>query len=217
MNTGGRGPQALLLMAPGCAHCPEVLAALSALIESGRLARLEVINTVADPGAARAAGTRSVPWVRIGPYELQGAHSRAELLHWTDLATAGAGLGPYFSHLLETGALHTVVHRLRRDPEELHALVMLLEGEKTPLSVRIGVGAVLEELAESGALRHAVPALEDLAESRDPRNRADACHYLGLADTASARLRIRLLLEDPDPTVREIAAETLGDPAEGDS
>jgi hypothetical protein len=51
-------PDALLLMAPGCAHCPVVLESLGRLLKDGRLGRLEVINVAAHPEAAVAAGTR---------------------------------------------------------------------------------------------------------------------------------------------------------------
>ena len=73
-------PHAELLLAPGCAHCPVVLAALAELIKAGRIGRLEVINIASHPEEAEARGVRGVPWIRIGPFELSGAHTRQELL-----------------------------------------------------------------------------------------------------------------------------------------
>ena len=81
-------PDALLLMAPGCAHCPVVLEGLGRLLKEGRLGRLEVVNVAVHPEAAVAAGTRSVPWTRIGPFELDGLYGPAELAEWAAYAAA---------------------------------------------------------------------------------------------------------------------------------
>ncbi|MFZ0257771.1 MAG: HEAT repeat domain-containing protein, partial [Gammaproteobacteria bacterium] len=56
-------PDALLLIAPGCAHCPVVLQSLAEMLKAGSLGRLEVVNIVAHPEVAKAVGTRSVPWL----------------------------------------------------------------------------------------------------------------------------------------------------------
>ena len=42
-------PDALLLLSPGCAHCPSVLEGLSQLLKKGELGRLEVVNILAHP------------------------------------------------------------------------------------------------------------------------------------------------------------------------
>ncbi len=42
-------PDALLLIAPGCGHCPAVLEGLTLLLKSGKLGRLEVVNILAHP------------------------------------------------------------------------------------------------------------------------------------------------------------------------
>ena len=72
--------QATLLIGPGCPHCATTLAALSELVKKGRLGQLNVINVALEPEAARARGVRSVPWMELGPFELAGAHSEAELV-----------------------------------------------------------------------------------------------------------------------------------------
>ena len=77
------------------------------------------------------------------------------------------------------------------------------------MAARIGVGAVLEELAESGLLGPAVAPLLGLLTSETPQVRADACHYLGLTGDPGVREAVTPLLEDADAEVREIARETL--------
>jgi hypothetical protein len=200
---------ATLLMAPGCSHCPLVLEALTRLIKAGKLGRLEIIDLTQYPAAGSDAGVRSVPWTRIGPFELDGVHSYAELDRWTEQAAAGTGFGSYYSHLLETRQLEKVIHLVREHPATLNDLVRLLATLETPMGVRIGVGAVLEELAESELLNSVVPELLALTRSPEPQIRADGCHYLSLSNSPDALAAVLPLLQDRDAEVRQIAEESL--------
>jgi HEAT repeat protein len=152
---------------------------------------------------------RSVPWLRLGPFELTGALGYGELEEWAEHAAAGTGLGDYAAYLLEHQQLDRVVERVRDDPRQLPQLLDLLTDDQTPMGVRIGIGAVVEELAGTKTLRQAVPLLEQLTLSALPQTRADACHYLGLAGDPGALASVRRLLDDEQDDVREIAAETL--------
>jgi HEAT repeat protein len=76
------------------------------------------------------------------------------------------------------------------------------------MGVKIGIGAMFEELADDGILWQLVPQLADLTEAGDAQTRADACHYLGLTGDPRATEAVKRLLEDENPEVREIAAET---------
>lgn len=202
-------PDAYLLIAPGCAHCPSVLEGLSQLLKSGKLGRLEIVNIVAHPHAAQQAETRSVPWCRIGPFELDGAQSPAELADWTRHATIGTGLGPYYSHLLETQRPHKVALAIQRDPASITQLLELLIDTLTPMSVRIGIGVVLEELQGNPILIHGIPTLQHLAVTREANIRADAAHYLGMIHSKDVITTLNQLLQDENTDVREIAAESL--------
>lgn len=202
-------PDALLLMAPGCAHCPVLLEGLGRLLKEGRLGRLEVLNVAAHPEAAAAAGIRSVPWTRIGPFELDGLYAPAELAEWAAHAAAGTGMAAYLSHLLEQRQLNRAVAIVRRTPGALADLIALAGSLETPMGTRIGISAVVEELQGTGALRDVLPALTELAASPEPPVRADAAHFLGLSGGEEARGPLERLLGDTDPQVREIAAESL--------
>ncbi|RDH83466.1 MAG: hypothetical protein DIZ78_14410 [endosymbiont of Escarpia spicata] len=204
-------PDALLLLATGCAHCPVVLEALSRLLEEGHLGRLEAINIVEHPEAAKAVGTRSVPWTRIGPFELEGMHSQSELAHWCELAATGRGFGEYFSHLLETRRPHKVAEVIERDPASLTSLLALLEDSGTPMAARIGIGVVVEDLQGSELLAAAVPTLIRLADSPEANVRADIAHYLGLVATPEVIPVLRKLQQDEHPDVREIATDSLNE------
>lgn len=201
--------QALLLMAPGCAHCPGQLATLCALLEQGQLGRLQVINIAEHPEIAAEHGTRSVPWLRIGPFELAGSHTPEELARWVAHANQGTGMDDYLSELLTQGKLPQAENILRRQPEQLPALIDLLASLETPMAARIGVGAIIEGLEGSPEFHRLVPALVELTTADAPPIRTDACHYLGLSHDPAARQYLQPLLDDPDPEVRETAVESL--------
>lgn len=207
-NTG-RPVYAEMLLAPGCAHCPGVLDALGKLVKEGLIGRLTVTNIANHPEAATAVGARSVPWVRIGPYELTGAHGTAELRDWAEQAAEGGRMGAYLGYLLEQRQLPRVVSLVRDQPGLLHELVPLLGDLDTPMGVRIGIGAVIEELQDGDLLAGIVDELGALTHDKEPQVRADACHYLGLSGAPGARGYVTRLLDDPDAEVREIAAESL--------
>lgn len=200
---------ALLLIATGCAHCQSVLAGLAGLIKQGVIGRLEVINIAVHPGAAATVGTRTVPWLRIGAFELEGAQSPSDLALWAGRAASGTGHAPYLRVLLESRQLARATRLALADDAFLRALLELVSDLDTPMGVRIGVGAVIEELAAQGRLAPLVEGLEGLARSESVQLRADAAHYLGLSGAVGARNRLEALLSDRDQQVREIAADSL--------
>jgi hypothetical protein len=202
-------PDALLLMATGCAHCPSVLQNLGQLLKQGKIGRLEAVNIVEHPEVAQQIGTRTVPWTRIGLFEMEGAISLGELEHWIDLTDKKEGMALYLSHLLETQRAHIAVTWLQQHPDQVHDLLSLLEVPETPIVVRIGIGVVAESLQGTTTWQSALTELTRLAQSQDPAMRADIAHYLGLTHSKEAMEPLRDMLEDNNPDVREIAADSL--------
>lgn len=202
-------PDALLLLATGCAHCPTVLQGLSQLLKQGKIGRLEAINIVEHPQAAQRLGTHTVPWTRIGTFELEGILSLGELEHWAEMAHRESGTASYFSHLLETQRANRVVDWLQRNPDALGDLLGLLESPETPMAVRIGISVVAEELQGTPLWRSALADLLDLTKSSDAALRADAAHFLGLTHSGDAIEALRGMLDDENPDVREISMESL--------
>jgi hypothetical protein len=202
-------PDALLLMAPGCTYCPTVLQGMTELLESGKLGRLEVINLAAHPEIGQQIGTRSVPWSRVGPFELEGVQTPAQLAKWALHAKRGTGLTEYFSHLLGTQRPHKVATAIAHQPDTFSELLSLLEDTETPMTVRIGIGVVIEDLHGNPLLSRALPILKKLANSTAANVRADAAHYLGLTQSEEAGAILEGLLQDENQDVREIAAESL--------
>jgi len=202
-------PDALLCISGHCPHCPAVLAALADMVKAGSLGELKVVNVEQRPQTARDLGVRSVPWVRIGPFELTGLRSRAELETWASRVASDTGVADGFHIMLKEGALDQVVAAVQRQPEALAALLPIVANPEASLNVRLGAGAVLEAFAGQPALRALVPRLAELSTHTDARVRADACHYLGLTGDPSARPPLQARLDDADAEVREIAAESL--------
>ena len=202
-------PDALLLLTSTCPYCPAVLAALNDLVKSGDIGRLEVVNIGAHPEVAQQYGVRTVPWVRLGPFELEGLRSPAELKQWVERAGTPEGLAEYFHELLKEGALPKVSAQAARDPAALEALLRLLGDTDTELTVRIGINAVFEELEGSPVLQRTVPPLTALTSHSDAHIRGDAAHLLSLTRDARARPALEKLLKDEVADVRDIAHEGL--------
>ena len=200
-------PDALLFMTSTCPHCPGMLQGLGALVKGGHIGRLEVINLSLRPDAGKELGVRSVPWVRIGPFVLEGLRSQGELQQWADRATANTGMAAYFAELLTAGDLKKVLALLTEDTTRFAALWQLLVDPGTALHVRIGIGAVVEDLHGSDILRRQVDPLTELTRHTDARIRSDACHYLALTEDPQGLAAVRGLLNDPDPQVRDVAKD----------
>ena len=198
-----------MLLAPGCAHCPAVLAALCELLKRGVMGRLEVVNIESHPEIAVQHGVRSVPWVRVGEFELSGARSSAELERWAQRAGSVQGRVDYLSELLKSGKLNKAIAVVDADEAYIEALLLLFADIQTDMHVRVGIGAVFEHLQSSVVLRRNVEALGSLTLHPDARMRANACHYLRLSGDASAARFIEPLLNDVDALVREIAHESI--------
>lgn len=215
-ENSGETPDALLLVGSGCPHCATLLQTLGELVKRGEIAHLEVINVTRRPEVAMAHGVRSVPWLRLGPFELQGLLSAEELRQWLARAGTREGMTAYFSELLLSGRLDQAIALLRRDPAQFAALLEPLADADSELQVRIGIGAVLEDFAGDPALAAQLPRLCELSRHADPRIRLDACHYLGLSSAPEAADCLRARLEDDDAEVREEAGEMLAALMTGD-
>ena len=208
MNATNSAPDALLLLAPGCAHCPLILVALSDLLKRGVIGRLEAVNIATHPEIAQQHGVRSVPWLRMGEFELSGVRTAAELERWAQLSGSVQGRADYLAELLKGGMLNQATAVVDASEAYVEALLVLLADSETDMHVQVGVGALFEHLQGSAVLRHYVQALGALTLHADTRVRADACHYLRLSGDADAMRFINPLLNDVDAQVREIARDS---------
>ena len=110
---------------------------------------------------------------------------------------------------LEQGLAENIVAMFRKEPE-LHRLTgELLKDER--FMVRMGVAVLYEELAvvQSSELTLAIPGLRPLLANATAYIRGEACNILSIINNAEARKLLAAMVDDPDPQVREIVADSL--------
>ncbi len=214
-QTESKAPEALMLLSGSCSFCPSVLDSLSKMIKAGDIGSLKVINLERNPEAMQEYQVRSVPWVRIGKYELSGAQTLEALKQravWAqnDLQHKDNSVAD-FDFLLSDGQVNKVIQAIRDDPEKMQSIMQLLGDPGTVLSSRIGIGVVFEEFANSELLRSLIPQLVELTRHEDQRIRADAYHYLGMTGDPEALPALEIGIQDKDKEVSEIARDALED------
>jgi glutaredoxin len=202
-------PDAKLLIAPGCPHCGSVLEHLSTLVKEGAIGQLEIINLASRPEAATEAGTRSVPWFRIGDMSFTGAHNLKEIRQWAEQAHKGQGRTAYYLDRLDNRELDAVEQALHGDPSDLCELIASLKDKDMPMVVKIGIGAVVESFAGHEALTGCLKTLEALSNSDDPGLRADIAHYLSFINMPESIAILQGMRSDADPNVQEIVEDSL--------
>lgn len=202
-------PDALLLLGTRCPHCQAVLNALSAMVKAGIIGTFRAVNIEQRPDIAVELGVRSVPWVRIGSFELEGLRSEKELRDWAEKAGTRAGMSAWLEELLTTGKINRALALVESAPDAPEALLELFANPDTQLNTRIGISAIMEDLAGSGQLRKLSERLGELTRHEEARIRGDACHYLELAGDPAAIEYLKARLHDPDAEVREVAQEAL--------
>jgi hypothetical protein len=202
-------PDALMLLGTHCPHCPTVLSGLATLVKAGTIGTLKIINIEQRPDLARELGVRTVPWVRLGSFELEGLHSEKELEKWAENANSVAGMTAWLDELLSNGNIVKATRLVQSSPDAIHALLDLFADPEIQLNTRIGISAIMEELQNSTLLQGIVEKLGTLTLHEDARIRGDACHYLALSGAQQATRFIRPLLQDEDPDTKELAQESL--------
>jgi len=112
---------------------------------------------------------------------------------------------------LEMGHVENIMAMFKQDSSLYNLTGALLQDER--FMVRMGVAVLFEELVkirpEEVAL--AIPSLLPLLKDDTPWVRGEAVNILGTIGTSEALEQIRPMANDPDPQVREIAADFLGD------
>ncbi len=204
--------EAKLLIAPDCPYCATMMNLLGDLLKEGRISRLLMINIVEQPDEAAKHNVRSVPWLKLGEMELTGAQTRTDLEHAIDMAVSNDGQQRFLFEQLKNGRLDEVAALIERDKSQLPDLVALLKGKEVPMTVRIGVSAILEGLQENPSVLNGIlPELLELSAFPDETIRADACHFLSLTGGDKAVKRLQECTNDESSMVREVATESLED------
>lgn len=201
----------LMLMGQQCAYCAPMMQILTELMKVGELAECRIVNIEDNPELARQLGVRSVPWLQIGPFELLGSRSKQEISLWLTRAASFEGLAEYLDEVLAEGNINYANKLIQRHPPALENVIALMADPEAKINVRLGVGVIIEDMAETDAFKAVMPRLIEYLSSKDARIRGDACHYLSLTKDRSTIPLIEKLLSDGSAEVREIAQESLDD------
>ena len=204
----------LMLMGTQCTYCGPIMQILTEMMKAGQLADLRIVNIEEDPQLAIQLGVRSVPWLQIGPFELQGSRSKQEILLWLKRASSSEGLSEYLEEVLLEGNLESANKLIQRYPQALENVIDLMADPEAKINVRLGVGVIIEDMAETESFKAVIPRLIEYLSDDDARIRGDACHYLSLTRDASYVPDIKTLLADESEEVRGIAQDSLDDLSE---
>ena len=202
-------PKALLFVTSQCPHCPSVMQSLSELVKSGELSQLEIINLQFASQQAEKLNIKSVPWLKLGKFELTGLRDKQDLRQWIKRLDHEEATADYFIELMLSGELNKVEQLVKQHTEMFPALISLISLQGKHLSARIGAGAIIEALSGSDLLKNNLPLLAELTHHKEAGVRNDACYYLGLTQDERAIPHIEALLNDHDHDVKETAAEML--------
>jgi hypothetical protein len=202
-------PAVLMLMGRHCAYCGAMMQMLTELMKAGRISELRIVNIEEAPDLARQLGVRSVPWLQIGPFELSGSRSKQELQMWLQRASSFSGVNDYLVEVLSEGNIEYVNKLIKRYPQALENVLQLMADPEAKINVRLGVGVIIEGMAETEEFKTVIPQLIEYLSEDDARIRSDACHYLSLTKDPSYIPAIEKLLSDESEEVREIARDSL--------
>ena len=146
-----------MLLGTDCPHCPSVLRSLSELVEQGVVSKLEVVNLVQRPDVAQELGVRSVPWVRIGPFELAGPRTLEELKRWAQTTATHQGIRDYLGAMLAEGEVDRVLVMISKESALMARAIELLDDADAKINIRLGVGAIIEEYQGTPLLQKYIP------------------------------------------------------------
>ncbi len=202
-------PAVLMLMGPRCSYCGPMMQILTELLKAGKMMELRIVNIENAPQLAAELGVRSVPWLQIGPFELAGSRTKQELSLWLERASSFDGVSDYLEEVLAEGNIDYARKLVARYPQALENVIDLMADPEAKINVRLGIGVIIEEMAETEPFKAVIPRLIDYLSDDDARVRGDACHYLSLTRDPSYIPHIEKLLSDESEEVREIAQDSL--------
>lgn len=196
-----------LLIAPTCPNCPRVVTACAAMAARWPQLRLTIIDVQYFAGLA--GKVRSVPTVVIDQARMiVGTLSQSELLRLLQERGSAQYAQQALASLLEGGRIQQAIPWLEKETGQ-EALARLMT--QSSMQVRMGLLLLAEQAlsARPHCLDSAVPLLLPLLESEDIPLRGDTADLLGKIGAPGARAGLTRLLQDPDPDVREVAADSL--------
>jgi predicted thioredoxin/glutaredoxin len=205
-----------LFVMPGCPICPQMERLFRQLQQEGLLDELEIIDITQHPQRAQELGIRSAPSYLVNGVLFSGLKHRPEIEQLLQQG-AGGNWRSLLSEELSEGGMETARKAVLEHEAARDALFDLLEDADTPLVVRIGLSAIIEELAERGLLEAHLPRLLKLAQSDDERIALDGLYYLSMLKAPQAVQTLSKIAESAGHPLQQQARELLQEQAESAS
>ncbi len=197
-----------VLIAPTCPNCPGAVSACAGVAATFPQVRLEVVDAQYYPDLA--GSVRSVPTVIVDSgRSLVGGVSEAELLEVLTERSTEEYVQQTLRSMVETGRFSEAT-ALLADRKGQAAMAALLA--RSTMADRIGLMLAAQEALAASArcMDGAVEVLLPLLGVPDANLRGDVAYLLGRIGAPAARSALERLRSDPDPDVREVAADSLG-------
>ncbi len=197
-----------LFVMPGCPICPQMERLFRQLQQEGKLDELEIVDIARNPERASELGIRSAPSYLVNGVLFSGLKRRSEIEQLLGQDEGGKWRSLLVEELSE-GGMQTAREAVLEHEAARQALFDLLGDAETSLVVRIGLSAIIEELAERGLLEAYQPRLLQLAQHDDERIALDGLYYLSMLKTPEAIEALSRVAADETHPLRQQAGELL--------
>ena len=205
-----------LFVMPGCPVCPQMERLFEQLKQDGQIDELEVIDITRSPERASALGVRSAPSYLVNGALFSGLKTRKDIEDLLQQSTGGKWRS-LLSEELSEGGMEAAREAVLKEQAAREALFDLLEDPETPLVVRIGLSAIIEELAEQGSLEPYLPRLLALLDNPDQRIALDGLYYLSMLQAPEAVQALSQIADDDRHPLQQQARELLQEQADSAS
>ncbi len=204
-----RPSHVMVLIAPTCPHCPQVVRAALSLAVRSSLITLSIVDAVQFEDLAQRYSVKSTPTTIIDDgMTLIGRLTAEELAGHLLRVAEGSSITPILESMIKAGRAEDAAGLIcaRKQPEAILPIYMSKE-----FSVRMGALVALEEVLEKNPriLDPIVAELTALLFQEEVGLRGDTAELLGKIGNPAAIPALRRAAEDPDPDVREAAEEAL--------
>ena len=199
-----------VFMSPGCPHCPAVVGLVHRLALASTYLEATVVDVTLFADYGQKYGIRSVPTVVIdGQDQLVGTISEDLLVDKLAKSDPSSFHPDSFKKIIKEGDAERLAGMMVADGDLYSGSLELLADPDW--SVRMGMMVVLEGVAERSPdlVQRAYPYILDLLEHEDDNQRGDTAYLLGLIGDASVMDRLKVLLNDANPQVVEVAFEAV--------
>lgn len=190
-------------------HCPNCHAQEKILLQlqtQEPTLKFQSINLEQSSNLQITPAIQSVPTLFINDYRFEGLMTASEVKKW--LAPENHDKN-YINDLLKSSQLNLALHWLRQHPSALPCITELLANESIDMTVRLGLDALIEQLAENKFLTALTPAFGGLLESATDSLCIDILHYLAMIGSVDAKTYIKTCTTHGHPEVQRVANELL--------